>query len=166
MIVYIDVMTGCGLDHLAVVAHAVLAAVVFLAVHEKVDITGLDVVDTVAGIEGKRSVELIFIVFGPCGCFMMTYERYAFFTGIVCNFLDVEIRIRFGEIEMVVLWPISFPTDVPALDKHAWNAVFGREVDILFDMSRVCTVIGSIVPCAVAEMHLPPHADIFHRLAP
>ncbi len=166
MVVDIDVIAGSSLDHLAVVADAVLAAVILFAVHEQVDITCLDIVNAIVIIELERRVELVFVVSGPRCSLMMAYESHTLFGGIVCNFLDIEIGIRLGEVKVIVGRPVTFPTDIPALDEDAGDAVLGSEVNVLFNIGGIRAVSRRSIPCAVAEVHVPPHTDILHRLAP
>ena len=97
---------------------------------------------------------------------MVADQGHTLLAGIVGDLLYVEVGIGLGEIEVLICGPVTFPTDVPTLDKHAGNAVLSGKVDIFLDMGGVGSVVGTVVPCAVAEMHFPPHPDILHRFAP
>src|SRR5690606_3324778 len=58
------------------------------------------------------------------------------------------------------------PADVPALDQHAAEAVLGGEVDVAQGVFGGRAVPGPRVPAARVEVHVPPDADVLHRLEP
>ncbi len=107
--------------------------------------------------------------------------------GVAADLLDVEIGIGREEIEDVVFHVAEpvLPADVPALDQHGVESVFGREVDVALDVGRGSSVpavradfrevvgvemgatqLVGVGPRTLARNHLPPDAHILAGLDP
>ena len=118
---------------------------------------------------------------------MVHHQLHSFRFGIFVERLDVEVWIGRDEVENVFLPPVCpvLPSDVPTLDEHLLESVFGSEIDVLlhpFSVGsvssvglRLCVVglselhrgefIG-VVPRTFAYNHLPPYTAVLRGVYP
>ena len=76
MIVYHDVILGSGLDHLAIVADAILRLSQFLTIKEMADIACLDGTDAQLLIPGEGLVHLLLQQLRIAPCLSMADETH------------------------------------------------------------------------------------------
>ena len=114
-------------------------------------------------------------------------EADALFVGVFVQCGQVEIGIRCKEVEdELLLFTVPvFPTDIPALDEQSIETIGSGKVDITAHIGIVGTVgavrsgvnvvgltelhrreVVGVAPSALAGNHLPPHTHVLHGVDP
>jgi D-aminopeptidase len=131
------------------------------------NIAGLDAVDAEPFVEVERVAKLRLVVAGSAASLVMPDQSHAAFATVGDDRLEVEVRRRAGEVEVVaVAEPGAVPADVPALDQHAAEAMLRREVDVPLRIRRGRAVLRTGRPGGFLQMQFPPDADVLRRLEP
>jgi len=182
-----DLMLGRLADGVEVVVVHPLSVVVLAAGEDAADVAALDGVVAVALHQVVGPVHLPFVVaYGRRG-FVVHHQPHALRAGVFAQCRKVEIGIGNHEVENLLLveeLPI-LPADVPALDQYFVESVLGCEVDVAAHVGRVGRVAGrgtagrvvgfartygrnvlGVGPRSLAADHLPPDADVLHRMDP
>src|SRR5690606_31137669 len=131
------------------------------------DIAGLHRMPAEALHLGEGGVQLLLVVEGVAAGFVVADDLDALLAGVSRDALDIEVRVGFGEaVAPAGAEPLAVPADVPALDEHSAEAVLGGEVDVAHGVFGGRAVLGTRVPAAGLQVHVPPDADVLHRLEP
>ena len=156
-------MSLCSLGdgHIIVVYH--LAAVV-QSVGYHAHISGLYRAHALSFVVVIGVAHLCLVVLHVGVCLVVADEHNASLACVVGNMVDVEVGIWLCVVEPLA----PAPANIPALDKHATEAILCGKVDISAYVLRCCAVghVAAHIPCRLLKVHLPPYADILHRLNP
>ena len=172
-----DLISGSGLDHAELVLGHRLALVpceAWLSVgaaHPRTgrvrDIAGLDRVPAEPLHLGKGGIQLLLVVEGVAAGFVVADDFYALLASVGRDAFEIEIGIGSGEAVVPAgAEPVAVPTQVPALDQHPAEAMLRREIDVFDGVFGRGAVLRTRAPGLQVQVHLPPDADIFHRLEP
>ena len=156
MVVDHDVMLGCCLDHLAVVADAVLRLGEFLAVEVVAHISCLHRTDAQLAEPGKGFVHLLLEQAGVAPGLGVSDEAYALRKCIVADLLDVEVGIR---LQVTDLFAFA-PSGVPSFGQHAAESVSCSEVDVALHVLGGGSVRRSHLPGVLLLVDAPPDAEV------
>ena len=178
---------GSLLDDILVVVDHRLAEMEVATGDDIAHIARLDGIIAVAVHQIEGILEMALIVDRARTGLVVHHELHALGVGVLVEILDVEVGIGRDEVEDVPLPTVGpvLPADVPALDEHLLQAVLGREVDITLHVLRIGRMasvgtdvvpvhlvdidagqVVGIVPRALADDHLPPHATILRGVDP
>ena len=146
------------LDHLLVVAHAVLAG-------ETAGVARLEVVHPVVRIPGHRLLELPFVVGDVAARLVVADDFDAPLGGIARHLIHVEVGIGPREVERLAAAP-ALPAFVPPLEQHPLDVVRRGEVDVALGILGRGAVAFVHRPALDPEVHAPPDADVLHRTNP
>ena len=185
--VHHDVVLGSLLDAVEIMVVGRLRVVIVATGNDVAHISALHSVIAILVHEAVGLLQMALIVDRRGTGLMVHHELHALRVSIAVKLLDIEIGIRSLEVEHIILIMTEpvFPTDVPTLNEHLLEAVFGSEVDVTLHVScvgrmlsvrlalRVVEVVEmhrrqveGVAPLASASNHLPPHATIFCGMDP
>ena len=117
------------------------------------------------GIPPHRCFQDGFVLRNISSRFVVHPQLHALFTGIGGYSLQIEIRIGFEVVELLVSAPV-LPSFVPALEQHSLYAVFRSKVDVPDGIPCRCSVSRPHRPYLRSEVHSPPYADVLLRHDP
>ena len=117
------------------------------------------------GIPPHRCFQDGFVLRNISSRFIVHPQLHALFTGIGGYSLQIEIRIGFEVVELLVSAPV-LPSFVPALEQHSLYAVFRSKVDVPDGIPCRCSVSRPHRPYLRSEVHSPPYPDILLRHDP
>ena len=182
-----DMVLGSLLDAIEVVVVHRLREMV---VATRDDITHIPALHCIVAIMVHQAVGLFhvaLIVLSRRRGLVVHEEFYSLAVSIVVEHLDVKIGIGCDKVEHVAFPHVCpvLPTNVPTLDEHLVKAILCGEVDIAFHLLIIGgmpavgrhllpvnlvefdggQVVG-VVPTALTNNHLPPHAAVFHGMNP
>ena len=146
-----DMVLGGFFDTVEVVVVHRLREVVVTTRDDVAHVTALHGVVAVFVHQIIRGLEVTLVVDDARRCFIVHHQLHALRVGVVVERLDVEVGIRRGEVEDIVLPVVGpvLPTDVPALDEDLGEAVGSGEVDVFAHL----LVVGAV---AAIGPHLTP----------
>ena len=94
-------------------------------------------------------------------------DAHATLAGIAAQALQVVVGIGLSEREAVaMLGPVGVPAVVPALDKHAAQAMLGGKIDVALGVLGRGTVALTLRPGPHLFLQGPPDAHILGGLQP
>ena len=130
---------------LIVVVHE-LGVMMFTDRQDISHITGFDSRVLVFAHELIGGIKPSLVIADSAGGLVVHDHLHALGFGIIMDALHVKIRIRGYEIidEILLITEPVFPSDIPSLDKHAIEAVFGSKINIALDIlsRRAMTTVG------------------------
>ena len=185
--IYHDVVVGGTFDGMLVVVDFNLAVMVFATWDDVAHISAFHGIVSIVTHELVGTIHVLLVVHYRRRGLVVHDEFHASAMRIVVERLDVEVGIGCKEVEDLFLGVSApvLPADVPAFDEHGIEPVVGGKVDVptyvgivgaMFARRCCLGIIGQskfhrwivvgICPFAFARNHLPPHADILHRMYP
>ena len=165
MVIDGDMILGCGLDDLAIMANARLTFIPLQAVDGTDDrrhIARLDDIDTMHSMVGVGFIQHLLVIGCVSAGLVMPDDLH---TQTVCQsaqIVHIPVVIRFGEREML---PV-LPTFVPSLRQHGFDTMFLGETHVPLHILCRSTVDRSLFPGHGLDMHAPPDTHEFHRFDP
>ena len=166
-----DVVGRRDLGHVQIVPHHVLAGEPFTTpalvndVPAVADISRFDGRDAVTFIQTHRVLQLRVVVGDGSRGLVVADQFETQPLPIRHDRIHVEIRIGLCEAEFVAIGgPIAIPALVPALDQHAVEAVFGREIHVALGVAGGGPMLGAAFPSGFVDVHFPPDTHEFSGL--
>ena len=185
--IYHDVVVGSTFDGMLVVVDFNLAVVVFATWNDVAHISAFHGIVSIVTHKLVGTIHVLLVVHYRRRGLVVHDEFHASAMRIVVERLDVEVGIGSQKVEYLFLGVSApvLPANVPAFDEHGIKPVVGGKVDMptyvgivgaMFARRCCLGIIGQskfhrwvvvgICPFAFARNHLPPHADILHRMDP